>query len=105
MSELDLFQQFGVGQTKSDYSDDKRCILYTRVSTKGQEDGMSLEVQAETCRRVADRYGYQIVAEFGNKGESANTGAARKAFDDMLKFAMKKTNRIRYWYVVNCEVV
>lgn len=96
MNDLDLFQSFGVGKARKADTDNRRCILYTRVSSKAQEDGMSLEVQARTCRQFAERNGYEIVAEFGNKGESAKAGSVRKDFDEMLAFARKKANQVRY---------
>ena len=96
MNDLDLFRQFGVGKAKKTDSGNTRCILYTRVSSKAQEDGMSLEVQAKTCRQFAERNGYEIVSEFGNRGESAKSGSVRKDFEEMLAFARKKVNQIRY---------
>jgi site-specific DNA recombinase len=96
MNDLDLFQPFAVGKAKKTDTNNKRCILYTRVSSKQQEDGTSLEVQARTCRQFAERNGYEIVAEFGNKSESAKSGSVRKDFDEMLAFAKRKANQIRY---------
>lgn len=96
MNDLDLFRPFGVGKARKADTDNRRCILYTRVSSKAQEDGTSLEVQARTCRQFAERNGYEIVAEFGNKGESAKAGSVRKDFDEMLAFARKKSNQVRY---------
>lgn len=96
MNDLDLFQPFAIGKAKKADSGNKRCILYTRVSSKAQEDRTSLEVQARTCQQFAERSGYEIVAEFGNRGESAKAGSVRKDFEEMLAFARKKVNQIRY---------
>jgi site-specific DNA recombinase len=96
VNDLELFQSFGLGKAKKTDTANVRCILYTRVSSKAQEDGMSLEVQARTCRQFAERNGYEIVAEFGNRGESAKAGSVRKDFEEMLAFARKKANHIRY---------
>jgi site-specific DNA recombinase len=97
MNDLELFRPFGVGKAKkADSGERKRCVLYTRVSSKAQEDGMSLEVQAKTCRQFAERNGYEIVAEFGNRGESAKSGSDRKDFEGMLDFVRKKANQIDY---------
>ncbi len=96
MNDLDLFQPFAIGKAKKADSGNKRCILYTRVSSKAQEDRTSLEVQARTCQQFAERSGYEIVAEFGNRGESAKSGSVRKDFEEMLAFARKKVNQIRY---------
>ncbi len=96
MNDIGLFQPFAIGKAKKADSGNKRCILYTRVSSKAQEDRTSLEVQARTCQQFAERSGYEIVAEFGNRGESAKSGSVRKDFEEMLAFARKKANQIRY---------
>jgi site-specific DNA recombinase len=38
----------------------KLAVVYCRVSTKGQEDGTSLETQAEACIEHAEKLGYTI---------------------------------------------
>ena len=96
MSDLNYFQQFGLGGGNNAASDNNRCVIYTRLSTTDQEDNTSLGNQAETCRKFAERNGYQIVEEFGGKGESAKAGSARKEYERMMKFVRKKSNRIRY---------
>lgn len=50
-----------------------KVVLYIRVSTKEQLEGSSLEVQERICRDFASRNGYEIVAVFTEKGESAKT--------------------------------
>ena len=50
----------------------KRAILWTRVSSKQQQDkGASLETQKEYCKNYAHQNGIEIVKEFGGKCESA----------------------------------
>ena len=52
----------------------KKCIVWTRVSTKYQQDnGGSLESQRECCERYAEQNGYSIVDYCGGKHESAKT--------------------------------
>src|SRR6266545_1682561 len=41
-----------------------RAAIYTRVSTDRQQDGASLEVQLEQCRRYCEGHGLSVVAEF-----------------------------------------
>ncbi len=96
MKNLESFQQFGLGGAKLIASDNRRCVLYTRVSTAEQEDNTSLENQIQTCRRFAEKNGFEIIEEFGGKGESAKTGSARKEYERMLKFVRSKSNKIRY---------
>jgi site-specific DNA recombinase len=56
-----------------------RCVIYLRVSTKGQaekdltEEGFSIVAQREACvRRIRDE-GWELLDEYVDKGESART--------------------------------
>jgi DNA invertase Pin-like site-specific DNA recombinase len=60
----------------------KRIAIYARVSTSAQ----TCENQLNELRVVADRAGYQIVAEFVDEGISGSKGRQnRPALDQMLK--------------------
>ena len=48
--------------------DGKRAVLYVRVST--DEQSASIEAQHETCIRLANQHGYEIVAEFVDENVS-----------------------------------
>lgn len=55
----------------------KNAVTWTRVSTKYQEEnGGSLETQKRICEEYAAHNGYQILAPFGGKHESAKTPGA-----------------------------
>ena len=55
----------------------RNCVMWTRVSTKYQEEnGGSLESQKRFCEEYAAHNGYQILAPFGGKHESARTPGA-----------------------------
>ncbi|HEV8535277.1 MAG TPA: recombinase family protein [Candidatus Limnocylindria bacterium] len=41
-----------------------KAVIYTRVSTDRQQDGASLEVQLEQCRRYCEAHGLIVAAEF-----------------------------------------
>ena len=41
-----------------------RAAIYIRVSSHKQENGVSLEVQLEACRRYCEKAGLDVVAEF-----------------------------------------
>src|SRR5436190_7411831 len=41
-----------------------KAAIYTRVSTDRQQDGASLDVQLEACRKYCETNGFHIVAEF-----------------------------------------
>lgn len=52
----------------------KNCIIWTRVSTKYQEEnGGSLDYQKAICERYADEKGFTIKGYFGGTHESAKT--------------------------------
>lgn len=69
----------------------KECVIWTRVSTKHQEDnGGSLETQKETCEEYASKYGYNIANYFGGKHESAKTPG--KMVTEMYNYVKKNQN-------------
>ena len=65
----------------------KRVAIYARVSTVHQ----TVENQFQELREVAQRNGWQIVAEFSDTGISGRKGRdKRPAFDDLLKRATRR---------------
>ena len=65
-----------------------RAIIWTRVSTKYQEDnGGSLKSQKEICESYASERGYQVVRYFGGKYESAKTPG--KMIQEMTAFVKR----------------
>ena len=69
----------------------KDCVVWTRVSTKHQEDnGGSLESQKEHCEEYANKNGYSIEAYFGGKHESAKTPG--KMVNEMYSYVKKHKN-------------
>ena len=61
---------------KNEQTQEKSCVIWTRVSTKYQEDnGGSLQYQKDFCSQYAKEQGYHIVENgfFGGKHESAKT--------------------------------
>lgn len=72
----------------------KNCFIWTRVSTKHQEDnGGSLDYQKQLCREYASRNGYVIKGEYGGKHESAKTPG--KLIKEMIS-AVKKDKTITH---------
>lgn len=66
----------------------KTCVIWTRVSTKYQEDnGGSLETQKETCEEYANKHGYKVAGYFGGKHESAKTPG--KMVTEMYNYVRK----------------
>jgi DNA invertase Pin-like site-specific DNA recombinase len=65
----------------------KRAVIYARVSTNGQ----TVANQLRELRDVAERHGWQIVAEYRDAGISGSRGRdKRPQFDRMLKGAVRK---------------
>lgn len=83
---LELFRSFAKAE-KATVSgrDSKLAILYTRVSSKKQMEGVSLEVQNKMALDYARSKGYQILETFGGTHESAKVDD-RKEFNRMMKF-------------------
>ncbi len=72
----------------------KRAVLYVRVSTLEQVDeGNSLITQEKACRDWAEKNGYDVAAVFIERGESAKT-ANRTELQKMLRYCAEKKNRI-----------
>ena len=71
-----------------------RAVIYSRVSSKEQVEGFSLEMQLEKCEEYAKRKGYVVVEHFGGTFESAKSDKERKEFNRMLKYVKAKRNCI-----------
>ena len=62
----------------------KKCYIYTRVSTKMQVDGYSLEAQEKRCKAMATAKGYEVVHVYHDDGKSGRTLDGRDDFNRML---------------------
>ena len=73
----------------------KRAVIYCRVSTKEQvEEGNSLITQENNCREYALKNGYDITEVFIEQGESAKT-ADRTELQKLLAFCAFKKNDVQ----------
>lgn len=63
----------------------KRCYIYTRVSTKEQTLGYSLDAQEEYLRKEAEHKGYQVAEVFSDEGASGKNTTGREAFQEMIR--------------------
>ena len=50
----------------------QRAVIYTRVSTSGQEDGYSIDTQEASCRRFAEESGWTVAAVERDVASGAN---------------------------------
>ena len=49
------------------------AVIYVRVSTKEQTENLSLSTQLKACEEYCERQGFEVLARFREKGESAKT--------------------------------
>ena len=75
------------------------AVIYTRVSSRDQVEGYSLDTQERACREFAARAGYDVVKVFTERGESAKT-ADRTQLQAMLKY-VKENERLLAAVIVN----
>lgn len=101
MKETVLFDQFGKGQTMA-LKRTNNCVIYTRVSSKEQEQGYSLDTQRKACEEYAQKNSYAIMGQFGGTYESAKTDE-RKEFNKMLSFVKKSKEKITYIIVYSVD--
>ena len=70
------------------------CVIYTRVSSKEQTKGMSLEIQRKDCEQYAlSKITSRSWAASGGTYESAKNDE-RKEFNRMLAFVRKSKEKI-----------
>jgi len=94
LNEITVFEQFAKGKLKGD-GRNNNCLIYTRVSSKEQEQGYSLDIQRKECEELSIKNGYTILGYFGGTYESAKNDE-RKEFNRMLQFAKKSKDKITY---------
>ena len=82
---------------------EKRCVIYSRVSSKEQLMGDSLKVQYNTCTAFAIKKGFEIAEYFGQTFESAKSDEDRKEFVRMLDFVFDSKNKIDSIIVFNYD--
>lgn len=89
--ELEVFGQFMRQKKKPKIDKSKRTkgVIYTRVSSKEQLDGASLETQMEFCQNYAVKNKMDVVNYFGATNESAKTDD-RKQFNEMIAYVKRR---------------
>lgn len=63
---------------------DLQCYIYTRVSTRLQAGGYSLDAQRNCLVKEAKNRGMAVAAEFSDVGSSGKDTAGRPQFTEML---------------------
>ncbi len=90
-TDLEIFMKFGKKSKNAERIDGTNCLIYTRVSTKEQETGFSLEVQKRVIEEACKDY--NILSYFGGVYESAKNDE-RDEFNRMLKFARNSKEKV-----------
>ncbi|MEV5717320.1 recombinase family protein [Amycolatopsis mediterranei] len=50
----------------------QRCaVMYLRIASSRTEDATTLDLQRDDCKRIAEKYGLQIVREYADAGVPA----------------------------------
>lgn len=99
-SELDVFTVFAK-TSKFAERDNNNCVIYTRVSSKEQKLGFSLDTQMREIKEGIERVGFISFGTFGGEYESAKTDE-RKEFNRMLKFV--RSSKVKISYIVVSDV-
>lgn len=61
-----------------------RAAIYTRISRDIQGEGLGVQRQLEDCRRLADRLGVSVLAEYSDNDISAFSGRPRPEYARLL---------------------
>ncbi|MBA3681744.1 MAG: recombinase family protein [Bacteroidetes bacterium] len=101
-TDLEIFTPFAKKSKYADRIEGKNCIIYTRVSTKEQELGYSLETQKREIENTSQKNGFNVLAVFGGVFESAKT-VELKEFNRMLKFARSSKEKVSYILVYSVD--
>ncbi|KLU10620.1 recombinase family protein [Kocuria sp. SM24M-10] len=60
------------------------AVIYARISQDRKGAGLGVDRQAEDCRALAERLGWDVVQTFTDNDISAYSGRRRPAYEDML---------------------
>ncbi len=101
-TDLEIFIPFAKKGKYADRIEGKNCLIYTRVSSKEQEKGFSLETQKRLIEQECENNDYIILAYFGGVFESAQNDE-REEFNRMLKFARKSKEKISLIMVASVD--
>ena len=101
-TDLEIFTPFAKKSKFAERLEGKNCIIYTRVSTKEQEKGYSLETQKRDIEKTCEQNGFTILAYFGGVYESAQTDE-RAEFNRMLQFARKSKEKVSHIMVYSVD--
>lgn len=99
---LEIFAPFAKKSKFAERKIGSNCIIYTRVSSKEQEAGFSLETQKREIELFCSKSNLTILSYFGGVFESAKTDE-REEFNRMLKFARNTKEKVSYIMVYSVD--
>lgn len=97
-----ILNSFGKGRADLESVKEKGAVIYTRVSSKRQEDNLSLDVQLQGVTNFAIKNNYHILASFGGCYESAKSDE-RKEFQKLLRYVKNSRNKVKYILVYSFD--
>ena len=86
------FQSFAKGYDKK-VAKNNNVFIYTRVSSKDQEQNKSLVTQLDQARAYALAKNYNVISEFGGTYESASGDFTRKEFKKLIDEVRRAKNK------------
>ena len=86
-----------------DKMENKKAIIYLRVSTEEQVDNFSLDTQEGICRKEADKRGYEITEIFREEGRSAKSILGHPILIGLLEYARKNKNKFQALFVYRLD--
>ena len=74
----------------------RKCYIYTRVSTSMQVEGYSLDAQKEKLKRYAEFQEMSIVGEYSDEGKSGKSINGRPDFLRMLRDIRNQKDNVSF---------
>ena len=102
MKNPELFKAFAKSSKSAMTQRGSKALIYTRVSSQGQVNNFSLQVQKEKCEACAKALGLEVVQYFGGTHESAKTDD-RKEFNALINFSKDRSNEVGYILVYQLD--
>ena len=87
----------------NNFSENKKAVMYLRVSTEEQVDNFSLDTQEGICRKEAEKRGYEIIEVFREEGRSAKNIFGRPTLISLLEYARKNKNKFESLFVYRLD--
>ncbi len=101
-TDLNIFSGFAKSGKELERITGNNCIIYTRVSSKEQEEGYSLDSQHKAIENFREQRKLNCLAAFGGFFESASKGE-RAEFNRMINFARKSKEKVSYILVAHSD--